>query len=262
MKTINIFFAVLAGTFLATLLACNKKEADFLYEDKMLAVTVKGYNASNENLEVKLDTFKVTTVAPGKFNNTAGCIFPANQPALTLSITEIGTGKVILNKELKKEDNPATFEFFYFNGQVSKMPEVPAVEAGKIKISYMFMPTLTGYTESVDIVLGKYYFTPKVFEEITRIKNVKPNELSAPVTISTFPTTGQKYNGLPTPVLFVVYLYKAGTNDFYTNGSEYLYHPTSSSAPKPASTDATSKVYIFEETTIGDYIGFAKKLEL
>lgn len=262
MKTINIFFAVLTGTFLITLLACSKKEHDFLYEDNMLAVTVKGYNGSDETLAVKLDTFPVTDALPGNFDATKGCIIPAGQHTLKLSITEVGTGKTVMSKELKKEDSPASFEFFYFNGEVRKMPEVPAVEEGKIKISYMFTPTVTKYAEPVDIVLGKYYFTPKVFEEITRIKNVKPNEFSEAVTIPTFSTSGQVYNGQPTAVLFLVYIYKAGTNEFYTAGSEYTWHPTSSSAPKPAASITASKVYIFEEVPEENSMRFAKKLEL
>ncbi|HWV68292.1 hypothetical protein [Chitinophaga sp.] len=262
MKTIHIFFAVLTGTFLTILLACNKKEQDFLYEDNMLAVNVKGYNGSDETLSVKLDTFQVTAASPGKFDATKGCVIPVNKPALQLSVTEIGTGKTVMTKTLKKEDSPATIEFFYFNGQVSKMPEIPAFEDGKIKISYMFTPTVTKYAEPVDIVLGKYYFTPKVFEEITRIKNVKPNEFSPPVSIPTFSTTGQVYNGQPTAVLFLVYIYKAGTNEFYTAGSEYTWHATSTTAPKPAASTASSKIYIFEEAPVGNSMRFSKKLEL
>lgn len=262
MKTIHIFFAVLTGTFLTTLLACNKKEQDFLYEDNMLAVTVKGYNGSDETLTVKLDTFEVTTASPGKFDATKGCVIPVNKPALNLNITETGTGKTVMSKALKKEDSPATIEFFYFNGQVSKMPEIPAFEDGKIKISYLFTPTVTKYAEPVDIVLGKYYFTPKVFEEITRIKNVKPNEFSSPVSISTFSTTGQVYNGQPTAVLFLVYIYKAGTNEFYTEGSAYTWHATATTAPKPAASTASSRVYIFEEAPVGNSMRFTKKLEL
>ncbi|SEW34959.1 hypothetical protein [Chitinophaga arvensicola] len=262
MKTIHILFLALTGICLLTLPACSKKEPGFLYEDKMLAVTVKGYNGSDETLEVRLDTMPVIQTPPGKFDETRGCILPAGQKALTLSIKEIATGKIILNKELKKEDSPATIEFFYFNGQVSKMPEVPPLEEGKIKISYMFRPTVTQYAEPVDIVLGKYYFTPKVFEEITRIKNVKPNEFSAPVSISTFATSGQVYNGQPTAVLFLVYVYKAGTNEFYTTGTEYTWHPTSTTAPKPAASVKSAKVYIFEEVPVDNTMSFQKQLEL
>lgn len=262
MKIIYILFAVVTGTLLTTLLACSKQQHDFLYEDNMLAVTVKGYNASNETLAVKLDTFAVTDVPPGQFDATKGCIVPVGQSTLQLSITETGTGKPVMNKVLKKEDSPANIEFFYFNGQVSKMPEIPAFENDKIKISYLFTPTVTKYAEPVDIVLGKYYFTPKVFEEITRIKNVKPNEFSTPVTISTFPTTGQVYNGQPTAVLFLVYIYKAGTNEFYTAGSGYTWHATATTAPKPAASTAASRVYIFEEAPVGNSMRFAKKLEL
>ena len=261
MNTTNIFYTILSAACLLVLTACNKGKDDFFYKGDMQPSMVKGYNGSNENLEVKVDTFKYE-LESGTFDRNEAYIFPDGQNSVKLTITEQGSGKMMLEKEIKKGNGPVKINFFYMNGQVGNMPEKPAAEDGKIKITYLFMPTLTNYTQPVDIVLGKYYFTPKVFEEIKRIKNVKPYEFSEPVTISTFSTTGQQYNGQNTPVLFKAYIYKSGTNEFYTNGTEYTWHATSSSAPTPPASSASSRLYIFSETDADNSIRFIKNLEL
>jgi len=264
MKTTNIFHTILTGIFLLILAACNKGKDDFLFKGDMVPVLLKGYNGSNEALEIKLDTFKIKyPVSPNSsFELIDAYTFHGNTSKIKLAITEAGTGKVVLEKEIKKGDRPIPIRFFYINGKVNYLPEKPTVEAGKIKISYLFMPTLTNYTAPVDIVLIKYYFTPKVFEEIVRIKNVKPYEFSEPVTISTFSTATQEYNGQPTPIMFKAYIYKAGTNEFYTTGMEYTWHATSSSAPTPPASVASSNLYIFNESTVGSSIRFTKLFEL
>jgi hypothetical protein len=231
----------------------------------MLAVTVKGYNASEEELLVKLDTFNYKEpLKPNQiFNQTEAYTFLGDDKPITLSVSEKTSGKVVLEKKMKKGDGPTTVNFLYMDGKAGDMPVKPALEEGKIKISYLFKPILTGYKEPVDIAFIKYYFTPMVFEEIARIKNVIPNEFSESITIPTFPSTGQ-YNGQNTPVLFRAYIYKAGTNEFYTAGTTYTWNATSSTAPTPPASKASSKLYIFSEArSIGnDDIKFVKLLEL
>lgn len=266
MKNIKIFYLVLTGTLLLALAACNKGEEGFLYKGDMLAVTIKGYNGSSEQLEVKIDTFKFKYMLAG--NNTINIsdayTFPANQHKTTLTIKEKGTGKLVLEKELKKEDGPTTISFLYMDGKVTDMPQVSPVEQGKIKAVYMFKPTHTNYNEPVDIVAGKYWSAPNnVYEEFARIKNVKPNEFSEPIKLSTFPTTyGQTYNGVVSPVSFQIRIYKAGTNVPYTEGTGYEWHVTSSPPPKPAASTASSRLYIIEENPSGTQMRFKALLTL
>lgn len=263
MKATPTFYTMLAGVFLLLMSACNKGQYDFLYEGDMLPITINGYNGSTESLEIKVDTFALKYDLPrGTFNQADAYTFPAGRNSVKVTIKEKGTGKLVLEKEVKKEDGPATIRFMYMDGKVSNMPELPAVEPGKLKITYLFKPTLTGYSQPVDIALMKYYFTPKVAEEITRIRNVKPNEFSEVVTLPTFSTASQPYNGQNTSVLFLVYIYKAGTNEFYTEGTGYTWHATSSTAPKPAASTAASKLYIFSESQAANSIRFIKDLEL
>ncbi|MNE23388.1 hypothetical protein D3C80_1166400 [compost metagenome] len=148
------------------------------------------------------------------------------------------------------------------DGRISDMPEKPAVQDEKISLTYMFVPDITGYSQPVDFVIGKYFSTPKVFEEITRLKNVKPYEFSESARISTFSTARQEYNGVMTSVSFQVRIYKAGTNIPYVDGTAYTWNELSSTAPKPAASTASSKLYIISEYPNGNIMRFFTRLEL
>ncbi|KAA8482432.1 hypothetical protein BDE36_3465 [Arcticibacter tournemirensis] len=257
MKTVTQYLTLIIS--MLALSSC-KKDGEIQDTRNVLAVSFSILNVGSTPLEAMVDTFRIE-IPTGRFDLTRAFPLPAAQRNMKLSITEKATGKPVMEKELKKEDGRADISFFYMNGEIGNVPQVPPVEDGKIKIIYMFRPVKTNYAEPVDIVLGKYYLTPKVFEEITRIKNVKANEFTDPVTISTFTTSGQQYNGQPSAVSFQVYIYKAGTNEFYTQGTGYSWNPTGSTAPKPSSATASSKLYIFSESP-GNYMAFTKNFEI
>lgn len=253
---------LLLGITAFFLVACNKGNDNFLYNEQVLPISIKGYNATTEELVVKVDTFNARqTILAGSFALTEGFIFKGNRQAVKLSINEKSTGKLVLEKELKKGDSTVNLSFLYMDGKVSDMPEKPAAENEKISLIYMFIPDITKYNEPVDFVIGKYFITPKVFEEITRIKNVKPNEFSEAATISTFSTARQDYNGVMTSVSFQVRIYKTGTNIPYTEGTAYTWNEISTTCPKPASSTASSKLYIFSEAPSGALMRFFTRLD-
>ncbi|MGO4292190.1 hypothetical protein [Chitinophaga sp. RAB17] len=259
MKILYTICALVAG--MLVLSSCSKKD-DFYYKENVVTVKLKGYNGSDEYLDVKLDTFSFVYYPNSAVNETMPYSFTGSQESVKLRITEQGTGKLVLEKILKKNDGLVKIGLLYLDGKAADLPQVPAIEEGKIKIRYIFRPIQTNYSEPVDIALVKYYFTPKVSEEIGRIKNVKPNELSEPISISTFSTSGQVYNGQKTPVLFRAYIYKAGTNEFYTDGTAYTWNTISSAVPLPSPSATAARVYIFSEEASDDIMGFTKNLEL
>jgi len=244
------------------LYACNKEEQ--FYKDQLYRINVNGYNGSTEQLDIKLGSMTFSDpVSPNtSFNITNGYAFNSSENKIKLNIVEKGTGKLVLEKELKKEDGEASVNFLYMDDKIGPMPTKPAVEKDKITLVYMFQPTTTNYTEPVDFVLGKYYFTPQVFEELTRVKNVKPYEFSTPVSVGTFSTARQEYNGVMTSVSFVVRICKAGTNVPYVDGTSYTWNALNSTAPKPGASTAVSKLYIFSEAPQGNTMRFFTRLEL
>ncbi|ASZ11196.1 hypothetical protein KTO58_19215 [Chitinophaga pendula] len=260
---INKTSCLLIGMVASVLTACNKDNNNFLYNEQILPIIIKGYNAAKEELTVKVDTIKSirTLRSESSFEQFEAFTFKGDQHAVKLHISEKNTGKLVLEKELKKEEGTASLNFLYMDGKVSDMPDRPAVENDKISLIYMFVPNITNYSEPVDFVIGKYFVTPKVFEEITRIRNAKPNEFSSSATISTFSTGRQEYNGVMTSVTFQVKICKAGTSIPYLDGSAYTWNDLSSTAPKPAASTASSKLYIFSEAPSGNIMRFFTRLD-
>jgi len=243
--------------------ACNKNNDNFLYTDQVFPITIKGYNATKEALGIKVDTISSPRIANGEssFNLTEAYTFRGEQHTIKVNVSEKNTGKLVFEQAFRKEDGAINLNFLYMDGKLSDMPEKPAVTNEKISLVYMFVPDVTKYSEPVDLVIGKYYSTPKVFEEITRLKNVKPNEFSEAATISTFSTARQEYNGVLTSVSFQVRIYKAGTNTPYIDGTSYTWNDLSTTAPKPAASAASSKIYIFSEAPSGTMMRFSTRLD-
>lgn len=261
MKLNKLYIAGLSVVLLM-LAACSKSEQ--FYKDELYRINVNGYNGSNEQLDIKVGSaaFRSPIQPNTSFNLSDAYSFNSVENKIKLNIFENGTGKLVLEKELKKEDGEAKVNFLYMDGKISSMPTKPGVETDKISLVYMFQPTITNYTEPVDFVIGKYYVTPQVFEELARAKNVKPNEFSTPVSIGTFSTARQDYNGVMTSVSFVIRICKAGTNIPYVDGTSYTWNALNSTAPKPSASIASSKLYIFSEAPAGNIMRFATRLDL
>lgn len=113
----KIFYAVLTGAFLLVLVACNKREDDFFYTGEALTVKLIGYNGSSEELEIKVDTFKFkrTVSANETINQSDAYLFTDNQRTAKLTVTEKGTGKLVLERELEKSEKNVTVNLFYTN---------------------------------------------------------------------------------------------------------------------------------------------------
>lgn len=259
----NKLIPVCLSIAIILLAACNKGMNDYFYKGDNLPIAFKGYNSSTEILRVKLDTNAVIPPINGgsPFEFTSAYTFFGDKNSVKLTVTEENTGKLVLEKELKKEDGPAKLNFLYMDGKVSDWPEKPATEADKLKIIYMFMPQITNYSGPVDIVFFKYYITPQVFEEQARISNLKPYEFSKPAVFPTFSVARQEYNGVMTSASFVVRIFKAGTNTLYTDGTGYIWNALNSTAPKPPASTGSSKLYIFQEQPAGTTIRFYNRLE-
>jgi len=267
MKT-KIILTATAITFfmLFSLLSCNKGGDDLLYHSNIHLINLSGYNNSNEELILQLDTFP-PTVTPAFSKIAFGANYNFNDPnkqRLKFIMKSKATDKILLEREIKATDTTAetNLNVIYMDGKVGDFPVVPAPVEGKVQLIYMFQSNILNYREPVDIVFKKYYFIPKVFEEVIRIKNLKPNEFSQPISFAPFPLGVQDYNGQKTPVLFRAHIYKAGTDIPYTAGSSFQFDPLISVAPTPSPAKASSKLFIINEAPVNNMIQFNKVLEL
>lgn len=267
MKTKIILTATAISFFLLfTLLSCNKGGDDLLYHSNVHMINLSGYNNSNEELILQLDTFSAT-VTPAFSKIAFGANYNFNDPGkqhLKFTMKSKATDKILLKREIRANDTAVTtnLNIIYMDGKVADFPTLPAPVEGKVQLIYMLQSNILNYSEPVDIVFGKYYFTPKVFEEVIRIKNLKPNEFSQPITFDPFPLGIQDYKGEKTSVLFRAYIYKAGTNIPYTEGSPFEFSLLTSGAPVPSPTKAISKLFIINEAPLNNIIRFNKVLEL
>ncbi|MNK04044.1 hypothetical protein D3C87_219000 [compost metagenome] len=267
MKTKIILKATAISFFLlSTLLSCDKGGDELLYHSNVHMINLSGYNNSNEELILQLDTFSAT-VTPAFSRISFAANYNFNDPAkqrLKFTMKSKATDKILLEKEIKANDTAAVTDLnvIYMDGKVADFPKVPAPMEGKVQLIYMLQSNILNYREPVDIVFGKYYFTPKVFEEVIRIKNLKPNTFSQPIVFDPFPLGIQDYKGEKTSVLFRAYIYKAGTDIPYTEGSSIEFSQLTSGAPVPSPTKAISKLFIINEAPLNNVIRFNKVLEL
>lgn len=263
----NILTATAISCFLLiALLSCNKGGDQLLYHSNIHLFNLSGYNNSNEELTLQLDTFP-PTVTPAFGKIAFGATYNFNDPkkqSLKFTMKSKASDKILLEREIRATDTEAetNLNLIYMDGKVGDFPVIPAPEEGKVQLIYMFQSNILNYREPVDIVFKKYYFIPKVFEEVVRIKNLKPNEFSQPISFSPFPLGIQDYNGQKTPVLFRAHIYKAGTDIPYNAGTSYEFNPLTSVAPTPSPVKASSKLLIINEAPVNNMIQFNKVLEL
>ncbi|WP_146191013.1 hypothetical protein [Sphingobacterium athyrii] len=267
MKTKIILSATAISLFLLfTFLSCNKGGDELLYHSNIHLINLSGYNNSNEELILQLDTFS-PTVTPAFSKIAFGATYNFNDPGkqhLKFTMKSKATDKILLEREIRANETTVetNLNVIYMNGKVGDFPAIPELVEGKVQLIYMFQSNILNYREPVDIVFKKYYFLPKVFEEVIRIKNLKPNEFSQPISFTPFPLGVQDYNGQKTPVLFRAHIYKAGTDIPYTAGTSYEFNPLTSVAPVPSPTKAASKLFIINEAPVNNIIQFNKVLEL
>ncbi|MGM1430192.1 hypothetical protein ACS126_13105 [Sphingobacterium lactis] len=120
MKYLNRLYILLVSTMLLSLGACDKNDEKFFYDTEATSILIKGYNGSNENLEVQIDTFKFKSlIAPNEnISQTEKFIFTPDQASAKLLIKEKSTGKIILEKELKKGESQVEISVPYFDGKL------------------------------------------------------------------------------------------------------------------------------------------------
>ena len=108
MKSINIFLPGIAASLLLLLGACKKNDGNLLDNRNALPVTFSILNVSTVPLEATIDTTKID-IPVGRFDLNNAYPFPDNKNSLKLTITEKGTGKLVIEKDLKKDDGRAAY---------------------------------------------------------------------------------------------------------------------------------------------------------
>ncbi|MEJ2880288.1 hypothetical protein [Pedobacter sp. GR22-6] len=149
MNSIKKYTTLLLMLFVTALTACNKEE---LNEGKVMHVIVNGYNGSDHELEITLDTtvykksirngdllIKARTIST--FNRAYVYYTPEAKGQMT--VKDLSSGKVVFSRPLPAKDK-ADFNFIYLDGKELEIPGI-AANPGSNKLGFYLH-----YTESND----------------------------------------------------------------------------------------------------------------
>lgn len=116
MKTNKLFLACMSVMLLA-LAACERSEQ--FYKDELFGINLTGYNGSGDTLITKLGdiTFPDGILPNAKFEQNNAYTFKSTESKIKLSVIEKATGKLVLDKELHKQDGRAKVNFLYMDGK-------------------------------------------------------------------------------------------------------------------------------------------------
>ncbi|MCW3467837.1 hypothetical protein [Chitinophaga nivalis] len=164
---------------LALLTACNKEEQEV---EKAIHVVVNGYNGSEHEWEVAIDTTKYSQyVSNGKFiirsasitGFEATYIYRTAQLHGQMTLTDRTTGKVVLSQPLPATGTKAYFNFIYIDGKELALNE-PAPDAATNKLGFY----LYGIDKNTPVDMFLYRkdgSSGKEYREYL-VKNVQPGK--------------------------------------------------------------------------------------
>lgn len=222
---------VIASLIILALASCNKE----IETTKVINVTLHGYNLSDMELEVTLDTvifdkqvqqanqrLKFSMVYP---------YLPGNKEAI-LSVKDTISGKELLHKTLPLSGAQLEFHFnlININGELLEVTS-PAADTGTNKLSYYIY-----YPESndpIDILL----YNTNTGAQIYLAQNVVPQTW---VHTDYLPTQG--FFGKNDVGSAIIYFLKAGTFDWAFNNDEFQSQTSAFSWFLPYSDYNLSKV--------------------
>jgi hypothetical protein len=232
MKYFNACVTVLM--LLASTITGCQKDDNFLVKQEAFSVITSGYNGSNSELGITIDTLTLYPIAAsGNFKRTDKYTFGEGQQSVKLVINETETGKLVFEKEVKRGEYSVTIELIYVNGKLIEKP-VPPVDnpAGFRLASYLFIPRISNYSGKIDVAYCKLsqvvlngQLVTESDEELARI-TLTPYEFSPFLQAPNFTSGRNEING---KVYFInqdLKLYKSGTNIRYYEDAGVAISPS------------------------------------
>lgn len=216
------------------LLAGCQKDDNYLVKEEAFSVVISGFNGSNSELEVRIDTLTLPgpIQAGASFKRTDKYTFPPSKDSVKLVVKEKETSKQVYIKEVKRGEYSHTIELIYVNGTLIEKPVSPADNpAGFRLVSYLFLPRVSGYAGDIDIAYFKKtesivngQWNLDKLEELTRI-SAKPYIFSTFLQTPAFQGGRNEIDGKVVYLNPVVKFFKSGTNIPYYEGEEFTLSP-------------------------------------
>lgn len=204
---------------LLSMAGCQRDD-DFLIREEAFSMIVSGYNGSSNNLEITIDTMTLRDQiqANASFKRTDKYTFSNGQDQVNVVIKEKNSGKVVYEKQVKKGEYSLTIDLIYINGKLIEKPGLPAGKEGFRQVSYLFIPSISGYSGDIDIVYFRKYevfrdgmLVIESMEELARV-SAKPYAFSPFLQGLIFPGGRQEIDGKVYIINQDVKCFKAGTN--------------------------------------------------
>ena len=233
----RFFNRCFAAILVAVALAGCQDDDNFFVKQEAFSVVSSGFNGSSNELTVTIDTmtlkFGISPVS--SFSRTDKYTFPEGKDSVLVSIKEKGTGKPVYERVVKKGEYSIAIELIYVGGKLIKKPVAPAANpTGFLLVSYLFLPSITGYTGDIDIVYYKKIdvikdnrFVLDRLEELERV-TAKPYAFSEFLEVPDFQMGRTEIDGKVYLINSLVMFYKAGTNVVYYDGLGYGVNPNTS----------------------------------
>lgn len=197
-----------------------QKDDNFLIKEEAFAVVTSGYNGSSSQLEITIDTMtlKFPIEPNGSFKRTDKYTFREGQEQVKLVIKEKDSGKKIYESEVKRGEYSLSIDLLYVGGKLIEKPPLPVDKAGFRQASYLFIPSISGYTGDIDVVYFKNHevvlngmLVPEISEELARI-TAKPNAFSPFIEAPIFTSGRTEINGKVYFINQATKFFKSGTN--------------------------------------------------
>ena len=218
--------SILLCLLLMIIAGCQKND-NFLIKEEAFAVITSGYNGSSSQLQVIIDTMTLQfPIEPnGSFKRTDKYTFREGQEQVKLVIKEKDSGKLIYESEVKRGEYSVSIDLIYVGGKLIEKPVPPADKPGFRQASYLFIPSISGYTGDIDIVYFKNHevvlngmLVPEMTEELARI-TAKPNAFSPFIEAPIFTSGRTEINGKVYFVNQATKFFKSGTSiPYYEEG--------------------------------------------
>ncbi|AOM75967.1 hypothetical protein BFS30_01555 [Pedobacter steynii] len=198
---------------------CQKDDIFFI-KDEAFSLVTAGYNGSNSELIITIDTMKLPNGIPanGSFKRTDKYTFHEGQDKVKVVVSEKDSGKKLYESAVNRGEYSLNVDLIYVDSKLIVRPAFPANKEGFLQASYLFIPKVSGYSGDIDIAYFKnheVYVDNKLVveksEELARV-TAKPNTFSPFLQAPIFESGRTEIDGKVYYINQATVFFKAGTN--------------------------------------------------
>lgn len=127
-KISKIIMSMFTIAFAIVLTSCTQTDGDTLFTDKLVSVSMIGYNDTYGRLNVKANTITVGDLGRDRFSESFGLdLTNVKRDSIVISVTDTIAKQTIVKKAFPVSQTEISLRFAYIGGKVIELPKsVPA----------------------------------------------------------------------------------------------------------------------------------------